>query len=223
MWLLLLFYLDIFLGFCFLGVHDMLNKKIVLASIFSAVFVSNAANAEITMTWQKNLNRYDTTSFTNITGEMIVQDSGIEYSSDHDMVVLLGGRALDLEIVNFDEGLKEYELMLVSTDDNGDAIIKKTPIKFVLEDIDNPIIFSEPAEMTKLHQSGDAHAEKAIDFARKYNGLSAEDGIAYATFDGKQYMDVSSIGLKSGILRIMDTDGDIVESEISYDVIRAAD
>lgn len=199
----------------------MFKKNIILASIFSAIFVSNAANAEISMTWQKNLITYDTTSFTSITGERIVQDSGIEYSSDHDMAVLLGGRQLDLDIVNFDEGMKEYELMLVSVDDNDNPIIKKTPIKFILKDIDNPIIFSEPAEVTKLHQSGDSHAVKAIDFARNYNGLSAKDGIAYATFDGKQYMDVSSIGSKSGILRIMDTDGDIVESEISYDVIHA--
>ncbi|WP_158134974.1 hypothetical protein [Photobacterium damselae] len=199
----------------------MSNKSVILASIFSSLFISNAANADITLTGQKNFHVYDKTSFTPITVENVIKDSGVEYSSDNDWImILLNGRRIDQNIASSKEGLHEDELMVFSEDSEGNPLTKTTTIKYEVRDIDNPVEIMAVADKVELPLSSNYSAISALDFARSYKGVNAKDGIAYATFNGNQYMDTyAPLGQRTGTLYIMDIDGQTAEAEITYDVV----
>lgn len=165
--------------------------------------------AEVTINEQVNNVQYDSINVFKPNGEILLRDAGVSYSSDQEIVLVsLDGKLLEEEVVLTNGA---HNIQLIVWDMTGDH--KSTTIEYTAQDIDYPVDIIKPNEEPTFTLNSNM---TALDFAKSYMEIDAKDGIIYALIDGKQYVDTTVTGLHSGMLSVLDVNGDTDEMKIVY-------
>ncbi|CAE6946051.1 hypothetical protein ACOMICROBIO_NCLOACGD_04056 [Vibrio sp. B1ASS3] len=185
-------------------------KKSLISICILCSFASGAY-AEVTINEQTKDALYDSSNTFKPNGEILLRDTGVSYSSDNDIaLVTLDGKALTEEIV-LTNG--EHHIQLNVWDLTGNH--KSSFIDYSVEDIDFPVNIINQGEYPTFTLNANV---PALVFADTYMEIDAKDGLIYANIDGSQYADTTTLGYHSGMLRVVDINGDEAKMEISYTV-----
>lgn len=188
-----------------------MKKLSLISTCILCCSFANGAYAEVTINEQTKDALYDSTSIFKPNGEILLRDTGVSYSSDSDIaLVTLDGKTLteDIALTN-----GEHHIQLIVWDVTGDH--KSTFIDYAVEDIDFPVDIINQSEYPTFTLNANV---PALEFANTYMEIDAKDGLIYATIDDSQYADTATSGDHSGMLRVVDINGDEAKMEISYTV-----
>ncbi|MGR5239532.1 hypothetical protein ACPV36_01345 [Photobacterium damselae] len=191
-----------------------MNKiAIVLGS--ALIGITGNAYANISVTEQTHDVTYDSTSTFKPTGSQLLQDAGVNYSSDHDIVlVTLDGQPLD-EAITLIKGSHTAKLNIWDMDQAQNPSHKEISISYEVKDIDYPVEIISQIETPTFNLNQNI---TALDFAKKYVEVDAKDGLVFALMNQSQAVNTAESGNYSSMLQVVDINGDTDQIEVNYNI-----